>query len=184
MNRLQCVYSTLLFTLLTSGLALTAATADSGHDVTDPDGCQTCHKAGDAMLGIHGGKHYGPTNLVAGCADCHGTGKDSELHERDASDVVRFRGFVLSPEHLNIEGSPVELQNTACLTCHPGTDLRVAHWTHDPHAKTLSCASCHRLHPRDDPMRGLSRLSTIKLCVDCHAEQADQTDNASTGGVK
>jgi cytochrome c-type protein NrfB len=141
-------------------LLVTAASA-ADNDV-HPDNCIGCHDD-TPMLGTHGGHEFGLTNLVAECADCHGSVTDLNQHKLDGTDLIRF-GWMQSS---------IPDQNNQCLTCHEGESLGLSHWTHDAHGEGLSCASCHSLHSTTDPVRGLSDKATIQLCVDCHSKQQD-----------
>ncbi len=160
----------------------TAHAANPNKDVTNPEACQSCHRGDSAhpMLGLHGGDRYGPTNQAASCADCHGVGESGSLHEAEQTDIVRFTHM----SETNNLSTPLAQQNQACLSCHLGTELRTAHWTHDPHANTLTCASCHQLHPSNDPMRGLAKQTQTKQCVDCHSTLPNDIDifNYSSSG--
>ena len=90
-----------------------------------------------------------------------------------------------SPEHLvkPEEGEPraptavvfgdrsptdVSVQNQVCLDCHSGDHQM--NWTGSEHDYAdVSCASCHRVHVRKDPM--LVKREQSDVCFACHTEQ-------------
>lgn len=92
----------LLLIIATGGLTDLAA-ADS---TSNPEFCTGCHDD-QPMKGVHAGTLFGPTNKVAACIDCHGDVRDLALHEKDASDVIRF----------SVEAN-TKIANNSCLACH------------------------------------------------------------------
>jgi len=155
-----CVHRTgLLFVGLLLGMA--AITTPAETDNTDPSNCISCHQD-NVIQGVHSGSHFGATNQVAVCLDCHGTVGNLTLHKEGELSMNIFSEA--SP-------TPIIKQNAACLACHEPKKISVAHWTHNAHGNSLACSSCHSLHPVNDPVLGLSKKATIKLCVDCHAAQ-------------
>lgn len=172
---------------LISWLALSAlslpgmASANPSRDASNPDSCQSCHRGEDApqMHGLHGGERYGLTNQVATCATCHGTSESSDVHKSEQTDIISF-SHKFEMDELS---TTLAVQNQACMDCHQSDDLKAAHWTHDPHADALTCASCHQLHPTSDPMRGLSEKAQVAMCVECHS-QLDPAQMKRSGGAK
>lgn len=168
----------LMTKLLPSSFVFTVAVVATGFGLSvtsiaeetpaSPEFCSGCHETAP-MLGVHSGNRFGTTNLVAACIDCHGVVTDLALHEKDASDVLRFNATSLT--------LPLVV-NDRCLTCHKPQELRSAHWTHDAHGSELACTSCHALHSSHDPVRGISQKSTIQLCVTCHAEKTRVAEGA------
>jgi|GEM_PF-741764 cytochrome c-type protein NrfB len=156
-------------------LSWVSSQAAAAGQTIDPENCIGCHEE-TPVLGVHSGTLFGATNRVATCADCHGWVTDLGQHETDGADMVRFdsAAAVLEPRTLtplSLGVSTIATQNQTCLQCHSGKTLGALHWTHDAHGFELACSTCHQLHPKNDPVRGLSNASTIKLCVDCHSAQ-------------
>ncbi|MDD1795076.1 cytochrome c nitrite reductase pentaheme subunit [Enterovibrio sp. ZSDZ42] len=181
--------ATIIAALCLWGISLTVATANEGvsaqtsgdsvsqqHEVTfqrNPDyACTQCHKDEENQLaGTHGEAINPHTNRDMTCIDCH-TGI-TEDHRDGAKDVVKF------DHSQSVAGTDIPAaslawilqQNTQCEACHEPLDLREANWTHDVHARDLTCTSCHDVHPKQDPMKGITRKDNIQLCVDCHSDQ-------------
>ncbi|UTV26700.1 cytochrome c nitrite reductase pentaheme subunit [Photobacterium atrarenae] len=134
--------------------------------------CTQCHKdEQDRLQGAHGDVIHASTNRAVTCTDCHG--KVGQHHRDGAPEVMKFAPAqtVAGAEKPAADPQWVMAQNQTCVECHTPQVMREASWTHDVHATTLSCASCHTVHPVADPMAGISRKSKIKLCVDCHSDQ-------------
>lgn len=133
--------------------------------------CTQCHKDGhDVLLGQHAKALNEKTGRNIGCIDCHND--ISPSHRDGAPEVVKFRqGQVTAgtnkPAH---DPAWIKTQNSQCIDCHQGDELRKANWTHDVHALKLSCSSCHAIHPEKDPMQDIERKPRIKMCVDCHSD--------------
>lgn len=128
------------------------------------DTCLACHPASAAILHTRHGATTDPGGPFAGaqCEACHGPGAkhvqgDPATGRR--SPLLRFGPG--SPD-------PAADQNAACASCH-GSALN-RHWTGSAHEREdLSCASCHRLHVRQDPVLG--EASQPDVCYQCHPRQ-------------
>lgn len=139
----------------------------------NPDyACIQCHKKEEnKLLGVHGDIINTKTDRDFSCIDCHTS--ITQAHRDGANDVVKFihaqsvKGVNVAPAHRDL----ITQQNESCESCHLPVELREANWTHDVHARDLSCASCHTVHPAKDPMQGLSRKAKITTCVNCHGDQ-------------
>ncbi|OAN13726.1 cytochrome c nitrite reductase pentaheme subunit [Photobacterium jeanii] len=135
--------------------------------------CTQCHKdSKDALLGAHASAIHSQTNRNIGCVDCHST--IGENHRDGAEQVTKFAPSQTVAGTVKPAADPlwIKKQNETCTNCHDNPDeLRQANWTHDVHALDLSCASCHNVHPSTDPMKGITKSSKIKMCVDCHSDQ-------------
>ncbi|PKF49037.1 cytochrome c nitrite reductase pentaheme subunit [Enterovibrio nigricans] len=146
------------------------------HEVTfqrNPDyACVQCHKDEENKLaGAHNDVINPNNNRSVTCVDCHTSITPS--HRDGATDVVKF-DHSQSVSGTTLAASSVEWitkQNEACETCHEPTQLQEANWTHDVHARDLTCSSCHTVHPATDPMKGLTSKAAIETCVDCHTDQ-------------
>lgn len=139
----------------------------------DPNyACIQCHKKEEnKLLGTHGSVINPKTDRNFTCIDCHTD--VTEKHRDGAKDVVKFNhaqtamGTQIPSSSINA----IAKQNEQCENCHQPEDLRKANWTHDVHARDLTCSSCHDIHPKQDPMKGILQQDKIQLCVDCHSDQ-------------
>ena len=116
------------------------------------DSCMKCHKRNGAMQGYH--SH---DSLKMSCSSCHG---EKGNHPRKPNDLMMFSSD---------NDIPVTAKNAVCLKCHTPTKLADAEWTHNVHAQKTSCTSCHQLHPKLDPMLGLSDSERSNKCQNCHS---------------
>lgn len=148
--------------------ALAQDTASPAKDVVRS--CTRCHDETEKqpVLSILKSKHAtmaDPRSPFAdqACVTCHGP---SEKHmqapgdaaERAPPDFAFGRG----------EGTPVQVQNETCLSCHEG-GLRL-HWKGSPHdSQDVACASCHRVHTGADPV--LTTETQPEVCFACHKEK-------------
>ncbi len=134
--------------MVADGITATPAAqaSDDRYEVTqqrNPDAaCLDCHKPD--IEGMHG-KHasvINPNNkLPVTCTNCHG--QPSPQHREGVKDVMRF----------NEPMYKVGEQNSVCMSCHLPEQLQKAFWPHDVHVTKVACASCHSLHPQQDPRR-------------------------------
>ena len=96
-----------------------------------------------------------------GCEACHGPGSN---HARNALDKTALIGFTRR------WGTPVEVQNAQCLTCHEGGTRM--HWPGSTHAKNnLGCADCHNPMQKVAANALLARQSVSETCYQCHKQQ-------------
>lgn len=155
---------------------ITVESIDAQHQVAfqrNPDNaCAQCHSNQENTLnGIHGDVINTKTNRDFTCIDCHTS--ITAAHRDGAADVIKFlhaqsaKGTNIPASHLDV----IREQNQRCESCHQPAELREANWTHDVHARDLSCSSCHIVHPVNDPMKGISPKAKIATCVECHSNQ-------------
>ena len=111
--------------------------------------CASCHEETAAKWeqGLHS------LDGAAACTDCHGT------HD------------VMSAEAM-AEPEGVEAMKAACAGCHYAPGMPES----DPHADSVSCASCHEAHatlPSEDEHATTHVLNQATTCGACHEEQAE-----------
>ncbi|MDV5083055.1 DmsE family decaheme c-type cytochrome [Vibrio diabolicus] len=132
-----------------------------------PDGCLRCHDdtsnkpATGIFDNIHGksANLHGPMNDKQ-CEACHGPANNHARNPRKGQ--VREPMITFGPN----SPVPAEKQNSVCLSCHQ--DAKRSTWHSSEHAfEGLSCASCHQLHQKDDPMM-VAEMQADK-CTDCHS---------------
>ncbi|WP_273402431.1 cytochrome c nitrite reductase pentaheme subunit [Actinobacillus porcinus] len=146
--------------------------------------CAKCHSLdasseAQAKGEFHAGKFHGihleklnpTTGKPITCVSCHGN--ITENHRKGVKDVMRFHG--LWDQDQTIKYSAAE-QNQVCFSCHQPEKLQEKFWAHDVHSIKLPCASCHKVHPEKEPMKGIESKERVKLCVDCHGEQQKQKE--------
>lgn len=136
---------------------------------TGADTCLKCHDETSefpvlAIFQTPHGLRSDPRAPMAGlqCEACHGAG---------GAHTGRIRGDESRPPLPNFgpkASASIEAQNQVCLNCHQG-DART-HWTGSEHAGAdLSCAACHQMHARQDPVLAPERSSAV--CGQCHGQQ-------------
>ncbi|MCL1049147.1 nitrite reductase [Shewanella abyssi] len=113
--------------------------------------CLKCHKRNGQMLGLHANE-----GLALTCEDCHG---EKGKHPRKGTAIITFGAK---------SDTPVKTQAEQCLACHDHQLLAVANWTHNVHAKGVSCGQCHQLHPEMDPALLLLGSELSQSCAKCH----------------
>lgn len=159
--------------LLVGPTAVWAQAAPAGSDGAGPaysrrgaDTCLSCHEDAHAFA-IFETAHGDPGNPRSPfgdgqlqCEACHGPGGAHAARVRRGHTrppVVRFGTG---------SGTPIEAQNRRCLGCHE-IDVGAA-WHVGPHdTGDVSCADCHTVHSRDDPVRVTE--SQPAVCYGCHA---------------
>ena len=96
-----------------------------------------------------------------GCEACHGPGSN---HARNALDKTALIGFTRR------WGTPVDVQNAQCLTCHEGGTRM--HWPGSRHEKSnLGCADCHNPMQKVSDTSLQARQSISETCFQCHKQQ-------------
>lgn len=134
--------------------------------------CTQCHKDEESQLdGAHKNEINSKTQRHVGCIDCHQ--KIGPKHRDGAKDVTHFKAGQTKagtekPAH---DKAWIAKQNKQCTECHTGDQLRKAEWTHDVHVQKLTCASCHKIHPSQDPMKDIKHDNRVQKCIDCHGDQ-------------
>lgn len=145
------------------------------HEVTlfrDKDyKCIQCHKdSKQTLLGSHGEKAHQELGREVNCVDCHRSiGPD---HREGAPLVNKFASAQSQPgsDKIWLEPEAILKANAQCMDCHQPSKLQEYSWTHDVHAKNLTCSNCHDVHASQAKVLGLERKERIKLCVDCHSD--------------
>jgi DmsE family decaheme c-type cytochrome len=106
------------------------------------------------------------------CQSCHG---ESANHlkgnvggaGRPLPDIVFKKGA----------SSANAASSAACIACHQSGKRQ--HWDGSQHqSRDLSCASCHSVHVKSDPV--LSKATQPEVCFSCHKTERAQTHRIST----
>lgn len=133
--------------------------------------CVQCHKdAKETLLKSHGDNAHEILGKELNCTNCHnGIGPD---HREGAPVVTKFSSAQsksgTDKVHLNPE--MILKANQQCTGCHQPEYLRKDSWTHDVHAKNLTCSNCHTVHGSKQKVLSLDRKEKIQMCVDCHSD--------------
>lgn len=130
------------------------------------DTCLTCHNdpSMQVIFRTPHGQQADPESPMAQlqCEACHGPGGDHADRRQPRpghAPVVNFGAGA---------ASSVEAQNEVCMDCHQD-DVTLA-WTGSVHERNeTSCASCHQVHAKVDPVSLQAEQSNI--CFDCHQQQ-------------
>lgn len=170
------------------GMALVAAPAmaadakPAGLVLNDDEKCTGCHDEADdakptmldrhpSVLSIGKTRHGTRADARApSCTQCHG---ESDAHRR-----YRGSGDPPKPDiwFSQKTRTPVETRDQSCLSCHKGGN-RIG-WHMSAHsAQDVSCASCHRVHAKQDKVR--ERQTQAEVCFACHKEQRSQVSKPS-----
>jgi DmsE family decaheme c-type cytochrome len=138
--------------------------------------CTRCHDQNEVnpVLSIYQTKHgVRADSRTPTCQSCHGDSDkhlkgDPNVKGRASPDVIFKKGIYATSE--------AQVQGAACLTCHQ-SGLR-KHWTGSQHeSRDVSCASCHSIHIKDDPV--LAKTTQASVCFSCHKQQRAQTHRIS-----
>ncbi len=141
--------------------------------------CTRCHDEADdpRVLAIGKTRHgVQADKRTPTCTSCHG---DSDSHINKPENVKDRP----KPDRLFGKSSttPVGERNQACLTCHQGG--KRIHWSMGAHSTNdVSCASCHQVHVRRDPVR--NKVAQAEVCFACHKEQRAQMSRPSRHPIK
>ena len=106
-----------------------------------------------------------PRNELEGrvCEACHGPGS---LHAQRGNEKNRDYLVGFSREW----GSPIEVQNQACMTCHKGGER--LHWPGSAHdTNKVACSDCHNPMARFSAQGLLRAAGITQTCLACHAQQ-------------
>lgn len=165
------------------------AESTSKHVVTftrDRDyACLQCHKDDENPLK---GKHATAINphnsREVGCVDCHGKIAPDHRDRASKVNVLKPAQTQAGTNKLIQSSEKIFKQNEQCVACHEPKELQKVNWTHDVHAKQLTCSSCHNIHASVDPMQDIKRKDKIQMCVDCHSDQREvaEQSKANKGG--
>ena len=145
------------------------------HEVTlirDKDyKCIQCHKdSKQTLTGSHGETAHKALGRDVNCVDCHrNIGPD---HREGAPVVTKFFSAQSQQgsEKVFLDPEVILKANSQCTDCHQAPELREYSWTHDVHAKNLTCSNCHDVHATKAKVLEFEPKQRIKLCVDCHAD--------------
>lgn len=137
------------------------------------DTCLACHEA-ESTLALFKGPHAVPTdpNGPFGhgqlqCEACHGPGGAHTARVR--------RGQEQPPMPIlfgSDSGTPVDVQNGACLDCH-SADMGFGWHGNEHDMNEIACADCHTSHAAQDPV--LVTATQPEVCFDCHQQVRTQT---------
>ncbi|MCK6265458.1 cytochrome c nitrite reductase pentaheme subunit [Vibrio sp. ZSDE26] len=144
------------------------------HEVTlirDKDyKCVQCHKdSKETLAGSHGGAHK-KIGREVNCTDCHsGIGPD---HREGSPEVTKYSSAQSKHGSDKVFKDPelILKANSQCTDCHTPERLQKKSWTHDVHAKNLTCSNCHDVHAKKAKVLGVERKDKIQMCVDCHSD--------------
>jgi DmsE family decaheme c-type cytochrome len=133
---------------------------------TDAETCLGCHNdpAMQVIFRTPHGQQVDPASPMAQaqCEACHGSGSqhaDRRQPRPRHAPVVDFGPGALAP---------ATAQNAVCMDCH-SADVSLA-WQGSVHERNdTSCAGCHQVHVRADPV-SLKRQQA-EVCFDCHQQQ-------------
>ena len=95
------------------------------------------------------------------CESCHGPGA---AHAKKAEDKSLIIGFT------KYWGTPIEVQNSQCLSCHQGGNR--LHWPGSTHADNkVGCADCHNPMEKVSVNSLLVKQTISETCYQCHQQQ-------------
>jgi DmsE family decaheme c-type cytochrome len=133
-----------------------AAPAPSAASAED---CAACH--GDAVKAMGGTHHAG---VPGSCAACHG---DTSAHLRSAVERGEPGTIVAIPK------LKANAANAICEKCH--SKSAQMHWSGSSHeSHSVSCVTCHSLHPKGTPPQNLLAKPQMALCTGCHLQKKAQ----------
>ena len=186
----------LVFAVLLSGLAFSAAAADKPADKaaeppapppsmgteyteTGADTCLMCHVDGGdfPVFAIFKTKHANRADKrtpFAGlqCEACHGPGKKHAEAGGGPDGINSFEpSSFLTPKQ----------RNKFCLECHQGNARTGWHAsTHD--SNDIACNDCHKIHAERDPV--LAMTTQPDVCYKCHRKERADFSKPSTHPVR
>jgi DmsE family decaheme c-type cytochrome len=135
--------------------------AAAGEFVGD-DTCVACHEdVGKKLSSSLHGKSAHPRTPAAvanrACETCHGPGKE----HAETGDTTKIRVFA--------ELAPREASAT-CLTCHSRGNHAL--WRGSPHdVRNISCTTCHSVHDPRSPSGQLRTATVTQTCATCHKQE-------------
>jgi cytochrome c-type protein NrfB len=133
--------------------------------------CIQCHKdAQDTIRQSHGEGFLEKKGKNVTCTNCHGNiGPD---HRVNADTVTTFSAAQSREGTKTVTLTHAEIleANSQCTDCHTPVRLQKSNWTHDVHAKNLTCTNCHAVHGHDKGVLSYQRTQLIEMCVACHAD--------------
>lgn len=137
------------------------------------DTCLSCHDDDQVVLSIFRTKHGVPDNphspFGAGqlqCEACHGPGSEHSGRVRRGQERAAIMSFIEG------DATPADTQDEACLSCHAADEG--AAWHGGVHATNdVTCASCHSVHARKDPILNIATQN--EQCLSCHTNTRAET---------
>lgn len=134
--------------------------------------CGSCH------TGFGTFPHPGQGPATRTCVSCHEDHRElweTSIHaEDDGATCVSCHGVhEVAPAELLAEPRGIRRMNGACVACHDTSALPPS----DPHADTVSCASCHTAHTTaraTEPGAAVAPLDQAETCGACHQEVGDR----------
>ena len=109
------------------------------------------------------------------CETCHGPVGEHKKRAKEGEEKAPIRAFG------SRAWTPVAEQNAICLDCH--NDSQRSNWHGGVHeSESISCADCHIIHARRDPM--LSAKIQIEKCSQCHLKQKAEFNRRSSHPVR
>lgn len=147
------------------------AQALNPHDNTTVN-CTNCHVPVDPQAKPHPGNRK---NITMYAPLFPGLNAQPETAPAEATDSNATTEAAAPESATPSDAAPVPSmpvavqQGQLCMNCHTPETLREAFWPHDVHAAQLSCTDCHKLHPKEDPVIGLTEAQKTTMCLDCHA---------------
>ncbi|MFA0441855.1 cytochrome c nitrite reductase pentaheme subunit [Vibrio sp. 10N.286.49.C2] len=133
--------------------------------------CVQCHKdSKQTLAGSHGEDAMAALGKEVNCTQCHSNiGPD---HRDGASTVIQYHEAQsqAGSDKTQLNSVAILKANQLCTDCHQPPELRKANWTHDVHAKNLTCSNCHSVHAEKAKALSYDHKTTIKMCVDCHKD--------------
>jgi DmsE family decaheme c-type cytochrome len=165
----------LLRTGVVAGMALVGLLCGGSASAIPPEAkyvgekaCVNCHQVENKHFGhtIHAKVfRQNPKGEIEKtvCEACHGPGS---LHvpEKDNKNRDFLIGFTKE------WGTPIEVQNAQCLSCHKGGQRM--HWPGSTHASNkIACSDCHNPMARFSASGLLKKASITETCQTCHQQQ-------------
>ena len=175
-----------LFALLSPLQVFAAETvqpnSSPGYSEKGADTCLKCHDEDNEypVLPLFKTKHGALNDArspMAGlqCETCHGQGGEHQKKVKKGEKKAPIRAFGSKA------WTPAKEQNQVCLSCHQ--DHNRTNWVGGPHdTNDMSCASCHVIHVRKDPM--LSADSQNQKCQSCHLKQRAEFHRVSSHPIR
>lgn len=134
--------------------------------------CIQCHKDSQQTIHqTHTPEKFAEIGKTLNCTTCHGNiGPD---HREGAPVVTKYSSLQsrMGTDKVHVSQQGILDANGQCMNCHTPERLQKASWTHDVHAKNLTCSNCHDVHAvKKSQILSLDRTEKIKMCVDCHSD--------------
>jgi len=109
------------------------------------------------------------------CETCHGPVGEHKKAVKRGEKKAPIRAFGSKA------WTPVVEQNAVCLDCHNDTPRN--NWFGGVHeSELISCADCHQIHARRDPM--LKAKTQNEKCTSCHLKQKAEFNRSSSHPVR